>query len=720
MTPNKNILELIEKNFKPSSNTLKKHFYTLINHEYTRLSLSSNPNFEHFINTIKNTINLYYTHQSLLKSFTKLPNKNELYFDILKTKPEDNVLEKINDQIMKIYEHSVNKKYAKSFLRSYHTLIDEETIKLFGIIHKKKFEREIITKSLSKVAAMKNSADLNTALLKIIKTNELSIDSILEKIKLENLDVGIISSDENKLIVQINDYSASQSLGSSQWCISYDIDMYYEYLSKMSDDFWESDLEDVLLEGNHFFVWDFNKGENSETFQFAYTISCNGDIIAAHDINDNHILHIDGDNDLFSLLNDNHINLSIRSVITDTFESSLIYSKKDNRDTNTLYSKPIDFVINSVYPLHIYRKVAEKTPLITDEIEDLIQLPEILFKKTIQDHESFKLISDEQLLDDFLWSAALCDELNDISDAIENDINNPYGSSMNNHPDFDIHYNSGEDLLLMSEIFEVTKDIPHNNKHLIIKKHLDVFENVKISIMRHLDCNRFSPYENIAKSNDIPFVFYNNQSEIINLITDHIDLFNLTNKEKITFSLSKTLIGDKCEVNEKNDNYVINQIELGNIHINKLLINVQNLSESFSFKLAHTINQNPGLILLDDGCINSSTLLHLSKNYKLTSTLNKTACNTLKLFIRNNLSGFGLISSKDQKGNLFFPEHDLGQHVNFLYKKGLIDKNIIKSSLKLSNLSIEDQENYPHDKVSSLLDYILLNKKDINKIKVKN
>jgi hypothetical protein len=701
----------IDDCFKASSNKLKLHFQNLITEyfENTPGSHPSQPHLSGFVDDIKKSIKSYYDNQSLLKGYINLPKGNEYQFDIMQVTAGPSFPEHIQDKIVKIKEHSLITKYAKSFVRSYKGLLNDESLELFRTIYKKEMDRKFISESISKIAAFDSSEQLNDVLSKIIKSNELSMDHILKTIEQSGFDADVISQVGDKLILKINDYATSESLGSSQWCISYDESNYDNYLLSISNEYSEDDLEEIMLDGSHFFVWDFNKDEQDATFQYAYTVSANGDIVAAHDKNDDCL--IDTKKDIYTLLTEKEILESRSSVVTDTFDVSVFYADKENATCNHLYNKPIDLVMNSIYPLHVYRKFAEKNPIDIEEIDDRIQLPRILLEKTIEDHRDFKILNDTQVIDDIIWLSTMCDTINQLEEDVNPEPDFDEDEACYHHVEicnleFDNHFHSGEDLLANSPFFELMSKIPHNNQHLIVKKNVDVFNKIIKSVL--LDMSRMSTLnvESLSKSDSSSFHIKPLKSDLVDFVVTHHSLFDLTPEEKRIFAYSNVIIGNKNKSNKESDDLMIKSIELGDVHVNKFLNNAETLTPEFSVKFVDTLNNNPGYLFLDSEGVSADTLLKLTKNKNIIDNLSEEVCKNINLLTKNNSTRVGLFSSFTQNNAIIFKDYSFAEKMNLLYRKGIVDKDIVQKHINTSKLCFGDKENYPSEKFPSIIDYI--------------
>ena len=87
----------------------------------------------------------------------------------------------------------------------------------------------------------------------------------------KGLNVDIMADEPDFLIAKINDYPASQKVGSKSWCIT------------TSKGHWDS-YADAFH--NQYFIWDFSKSLSDPLHLIGVTIGPNGNVRAAHDNQD--------------------------------------------------------------------------------------------------------------------------------------------------------------------------------------------------------------------------------------------------------------------------------------------------------------------------------------------------------------------------------------------------------------------------------------------------
>lgn len=239
-------------------------------------------------------------------------------------------------------------KYQNSILRENKHLANDITFEIFKSLYENKVDKEKISNNLKKINAWENSIQLNNALKETLTSidNQNNIESYKQKIKEMNLSANIVSEDDNVLILNILDYEASQHLGSSQWCISYDENYWDNYL-----DFDETSNEKLFYETDNkvFFIIDFKKNSSDPLHKIGITTLPNSKIIFAHDKNDDSILDLFSDNfncliehikqhiyEGFNEQNDKHKNMGYAS-----FEEKAIYVKEN-------VTNPISYISNYV------------------------------------------------------------------------------------------------------------------------------------------------------------------------------------------------------------------------------------------------------------------------------------------------------------------------------------------------------------------------------------
>lgn len=222
----------------------------------------------------------YTVYANLISESAKLNKEDPRYFKI----NELESFEEITDKITKVNVINKVKKFANKLLRSYSNLLykedgslNENIIEKFSVIMEENLEKEKLSELFSNIKIVDGNKDGFSALLdKIIMSFNPNKQDILDLIKNENINA-VVKHDENGvIIIQINDFNASEKLGNSKWCISNDKSYFEDYLI-------DSDIEIDGLLGNHYFVYDFNLNKDDKMSHYAFTVNFNGEITAAFD-----------------------------------------------------------------------------------------------------------------------------------------------------------------------------------------------------------------------------------------------------------------------------------------------------------------------------------------------------------------------------------------------------------------------------------------------------
>lgn len=216
-----------------------------------------NPHIQkHFVSIWDLENNISFSEDDVLLIFSKLKTHHNLLKNLKIHATDFSSFEKLEDAIEEaIKKNTVIKLYKSLFSKKYSEMTEVKTWSILRELVDNNIDRAKISGYLVKIAAFKHYNEVNNALLKCLHENtETGINVILERIKKEklNVDVTFISHEEKLLILKINDYKASKSLGSSNWCISYSPVYFKQYtLGKHS-------RGSKRTPANQFFVFDFN------------------------------------------------------------------------------------------------------------------------------------------------------------------------------------------------------------------------------------------------------------------------------------------------------------------------------------------------------------------------------------------------------------------------------------------------------------------------------
>lgn len=216
-----------------------------------------NPHIQkHFIDIWSREDNASFSEEDVLRIFSKL----KIHHNLLKNRKihatDFSSFEKLEDTIEDIVkDNKVSKLYKSLFSNKYKHLTEIKTLDALRELVDNGIEKSKIAPYLGKMAAFKHYNEVNSSLLKCLHENtETGINVILKKIKTQklNVDVALCSHENKLLILKINDYKASNALGSSNWCISYSPNYFKHYtLAKQN-------RGSKRTPANQFFVFDFS------------------------------------------------------------------------------------------------------------------------------------------------------------------------------------------------------------------------------------------------------------------------------------------------------------------------------------------------------------------------------------------------------------------------------------------------------------------------------
>lgn len=205
----------------------------------------------------------------------------ENYFKNAKNKKDyEKSLELFNDEIHRVIIDNKAKKLLNSVVsKRYNHLIDKRTIDLFKTIVFEGITRNELQDGLTKkIARYTNEYDFNEELVEFInKKINWNKESLLNKIKVENLNVNVLENNNETLFIKINDKKAAKRLGSQTWCITQDGNMYEHYTKN---------------ERTFYFKYDFSRNDNDSVVALIAE-NRSGEIIDAYKKNDDCIYELD-------------------------------------------------------------------------------------------------------------------------------------------------------------------------------------------------------------------------------------------------------------------------------------------------------------------------------------------------------------------------------------------------------------------------------------------
>lgn len=182
------------------------------------------------------SINYYFEHENALKQES---------FDIISELKAHNSFEKLTDHIYAVKKSHMVKKYSKSLLSNkYAHLYSNDLIPLFEALYTINITTSYLQDVLGKkMATFKTPTEFYLAVERTLNLlNEFTLDIVSNKIT--DCGAKIISKNNNKLIVRIENFEQSKKLGSPSWCISRSENYFNRY----------------VFDGNEqYFLYDFNK-----------------------------------------------------------------------------------------------------------------------------------------------------------------------------------------------------------------------------------------------------------------------------------------------------------------------------------------------------------------------------------------------------------------------------------------------------------------------------
>lgn len=174
--------------------------------------------------------------------------------------------ENFNDDCAKILIKQKAKKLIRT-VSSHKKIFNEDTYAYFQTLAELNVSTNFIKENIAKkIKTFKTPESLNAALLNHINTfSQWDINSKLQLIKQNN--VNIISTQNNKILFEINDFESSKNLGSPMWCITRDIDDFENY---------RKDSDRII------FCYDFNKEPSHNENKTAYIVNAQGNVSSGY------------------------------------------------------------------------------------------------------------------------------------------------------------------------------------------------------------------------------------------------------------------------------------------------------------------------------------------------------------------------------------------------------------------------------------------------------
>ena len=174
--------------------------------------------------------------------------------------------ENFNDDCAKILIKQKAKKLIRT-VSSHKKIFNKDTYAYFQTLAELNVSTNFIKENIAKkIKTFKTPESLNAALLNHINTfSQWDINSKLQLIKQNN--VNIISTQNNIILFEINDFESSKNLGSPMWCITRDIDDFENY---------RKDSDRII------FCYDFNKEPSHNENKTAYIVNAQGNVSSGY------------------------------------------------------------------------------------------------------------------------------------------------------------------------------------------------------------------------------------------------------------------------------------------------------------------------------------------------------------------------------------------------------------------------------------------------------
>ena len=216
--------------------------------------------YENYIYNYQKNIDVMKNNKIFLEDYFKDYNENESQSESRKR------FENFNDDCAK----TIIKQKAKKLIRtisSHKKIFNEDTYNYFQTLAELNVSVDFIKENIAKkIKTFKSTESLNDALLNHINTfSEWDINSKLQLIKQNN--VNIISTQDNKILFEINDFESSKNLGSPMWCITRDVEDFENY---------RKDSDRII------FCYDFNKDPSHNENKTAYIVNAQGNVTSGY------------------------------------------------------------------------------------------------------------------------------------------------------------------------------------------------------------------------------------------------------------------------------------------------------------------------------------------------------------------------------------------------------------------------------------------------------
>lgn len=194
-------------------------------------------------------------------------------FSFLKQDP-DTSFESLDDKMNSLILFNNVKKYAESIVSSkYKHLYTKESYSHFKELYDMGLSKDLLRDNIGKkLAAYKTPEEFNFALSRLVETyNSFNLEAI--KAKADGVGAKTVFENDGILILQIDNFNQSKSLGSSSWCISRDPHYFSSYTEN---------------DNKQYFIYNFNKDSKDNYSMTGITLSLENNLITAHLKNDDY------------------------------------------------------------------------------------------------------------------------------------------------------------------------------------------------------------------------------------------------------------------------------------------------------------------------------------------------------------------------------------------------------------------------------------------------
>lgn len=177
------------------------------------------------------------------------------------------IYEKFDDAMSKIiHDHKVKQFINSIASNKYNHLYDEKTYKIASNLYDLNLPDNSLQEYIGKkIAAFKTPEEFNGALSKFLESlNSFTLEATLNKA--EKFGIQVISENHNKLILRINNFEESKTMGSSSWCISRSESYFHSYADG----------------AEQYFLFDFSKENTDNASMIGITLHTNGEYSTAH------------------------------------------------------------------------------------------------------------------------------------------------------------------------------------------------------------------------------------------------------------------------------------------------------------------------------------------------------------------------------------------------------------------------------------------------------